>query len=40
MRFKNDDVMNNVEGVVTAIGIALADRPTPNPSRKREGGSR
>ena len=40
MRFTNDDVMNNVEGVVTAIEIALADRPTPNPSRKREGGKR
>ena len=40
MRFTNDDVLNNVEGVVTAIGIALADRPTPDPSRKREGGKR
>ncbi len=37
MRFTNDDVMNNVEGVVAAIGVALADRPTPNPSRRREG---
>lgn len=31
MRFSNADVMSNVEGVVTAIGIALADRPTPVP---------
>ncbi|OQW72448.1 MAG: hypothetical protein BVN33_13260 [Proteobacteria bacterium ST_bin13] len=38
MRFTNDDVMKNVDGVVSAIGIALAERPTPSPSRKREGG--
>lgn len=39
MRFTNDDVLKNVEGVVLAIGLAVADRPTPNPSRKREGGN-
>ena len=37
MRFTNDDVMNNVAGGVAAIVAALTDRPTPNPSRKREG---
>jgi len=37
LRFTNEDVMTNVEGVVSAISAALADRPTPGPSRKREG---
>ena len=37
LRFGNADVMGNVEGVVTAIGEALADTPTPSPSREREG---
>jgi very-short-patch-repair endonuclease len=39
LRFTNDDVLNNVEGVVIAIQQALGsiDRPTPNPSRLREG---
>jgi len=37
LRFNNDDVLSDVEGVVRAISVALADRPTPSPSRKREG---
>ncbi|WP_329631942.1 endonuclease domain-containing protein [Sphingomonas sp.] len=37
LRFSNEDVVGNVEGVVSAITAALADRPTPSPSRKREG---
>ena len=37
LRFTNTDVEENVEGVVSAISAALADRPTPDPSRKREG---
>ena len=38
LHFTNADVLGNVEGVVTEIKTALADWPTPNPSRKREGG--
>ena len=38
LRFPNADVLSNAEGVVTAIRIALGDRPTLDPSRKREGG--
>ena len=37
LHFTNADVLGNVEGVITAIRIALAHGPTPNPSRKREG---
>jgi very-short-patch-repair endonuclease len=39
LRFTNQDVLSNVEGVVIAIQRALRelDRPTPNPSRLREG---
>ncbi len=37
IRFWNNDVMDNVEGVVFAIGLALDNMPSPNPSRKREG---
>jgi very-short-patch-repair endonuclease len=37
IRFSNADVMGNVEGVVARIRHVLAERPTPNPSRKREG---
>ncbi len=36
LHFPNAEVMGNVEGVVTAIRLALGDSPTPNPSRKRE----
>ena len=37
LRFTNEDVLENAGGVVAAIREALADRPTPGPSRKREG---
>ena len=39
MHFTNAEVLGNVEGVVTQIKCVLADWPTPNPSRKREGSS-
>ena len=37
IRFNNDDVFQNLDGVVVMIEQALAKMPTPNPSRKREG---
>ncbi|MBQ0773006.1 MAG: endonuclease domain-containing protein [Sphingomonadales bacterium] len=37
LRFTNDDVLSNVEGVIRQIEMAVAGSPTPNPSRKREG---
>jgi Protein of unknown function (DUF559) len=37
LRFTNEDVMKNLEGVVLTIAQALAATPSPNPSRKREG---
>ena len=37
LRFSNADVMGNLEGVVHVISAALADSPTPDPSREREG---
>ena len=37
IRFWNNDVLEHLEGVVIEIERALADRPSPNPSRKREG---
>ena len=37
IRFSNADVMTNVEGVVAEIERILAELPSPNPSRKREG---
>ena len=37
LHFPNREVLGNVEGVIEAIRSALEDRPTPNPSRKREG---
>lgn len=37
LHFQNADVMQNTEGVVMTIRMALPDRPTPNPSRLREG---
>ena len=39
LHFTNAEVLGNVEGVVTAIKRELADWPTPNPSREREGSS-
>ena len=38
LRFSNSEVVESLEGVVDSIRIALADMPTPSPSRKREGG--
>jgi very-short-patch-repair endonuclease len=38
LRFWNNDVMENLEGVVKRIEQELGNRPSPNPSRTREGG--
>ncbi len=37
LRFWNNDVLANLEGVVTIIERTLAAPPFPNPSREREG---
>ncbi len=37
IRLWNNDVLSNTEGVVAEIERALADMPSPDPSRKREG---
>ena len=37
IRFWNNDVLDRIEGVVNEIERMLADMPSPNPSRKREG---
>jgi very-short-patch-repair endonuclease len=37
VRFWNNEVLDNVEGVLFTIGQALDNRPSPDPSRKREG---
>ena len=37
IRFWNNEILENLEGVVTEIGRVLASLPSPNPSRKREG---
>jgi very-short-patch-repair endonuclease len=37
IRFTNRDVFENADGVVALIRQALENRPTPGPSRKREG---
>ena len=37
IRFWNNDVLNNIDGVVAEISRVLADMPSPNPSREREG---
>jgi very-short-patch-repair endonuclease len=37
LRFTNEDVMTNVEGVVMLIAKTLAGMPSPSPSREREG---
>ena len=39
IRFWNNDVLDRIEGVVGEIEGVLADMPSPNPSRKREGDS-
>jgi very-short-patch-repair endonuclease len=37
IRFSNTQVMNEIDGVLNAVEMALSGVPTPNPSRKREG---
>jgi very-short-patch-repair endonuclease len=37
IRFWNADVLENIEGIVTVIEEALRNRPSPSPSRLREG---
>ena len=37
LRFWNKDVIDNLDGVLMMIGEALDNRPSPDPSRKREG---
>jgi very-short-patch-repair endonuclease len=38
IRFWNNEVMENLDGVVQRIELALGERPSPDPSRTREGG--
>ncbi len=38
LHFTNSEVLGNVEGVILSIQLALQELPTPNPTRKREGG--
>ena len=37
LRFWNNEVLQNIEGVVNTIERTLTDMPYPDPSRKREG---
>ena len=37
LRFWNNEVMDNLDGVLQVIGQVLDNRPSPTPSRKREG---
>ena len=37
IRFWNNEVLENMEGVAVAIKQSLMDRPSPSPSRLREG---
>lgn len=37
IRFWNNDVLGNIEGVVKEIIRVIADMPSPDPSRTREG---
>ncbi|MGQ2932421.1 MAG: hypothetical protein ACT6Q3_18245 [Sphingopyxis sp.] len=37
IRFWNNDVIERIDGVVSEIECALANMPSPNPSREREG---
>ena len=40
IRFWNNEVLQQIEGVVAEIERVLADMPSPSPSRKREGSVR
>ena len=40
IRFWNNDVLGNLEGVVAEIERVIAALPSPDPSRKREGDRR
>jgi very-short-patch-repair endonuclease len=37
IRFWNNDVLGNLDGVIEEIARVIADMPSPAPSRKREG---
>ena len=37
LRFWNNEILDNLDGVLTVIGQTLDNMPSPNPSRKREG---
>ena len=37
LRFWNNEVLDNLEGVLAVIGQALDNMPSPTPSRRREG---
>ena len=37
IRFWNNDVLERIDGVVSEIEHVLANMPSPNPSREREG---
>ncbi|MBS0475876.1 MAG: endonuclease domain-containing protein [Proteobacteria bacterium] len=37
LRFWNNEVLDDLDGVLTVIGQALDNMPSPNPSRRREG---
>lgn len=37
LRFWNNDVLDNVESVLTVIRDTLDNMPSPNPSRRRDG---
>ena len=38
VRFSNEQVFDNLEGVIAVIDAVLMAQPTPCPSRGREGG--
>jgi very-short-patch-repair endonuclease len=40
IRFWNNEVTGNLEGVIESIALALRSDPPPTPSRMREGKSR
>ena len=37
LRFWNNEVLDNLDGVLAVIGRTLDNMPSPNPSRQREG---